>query len=241
MKKKKRTAVKSMLAILLVLFLLGNSAALADEASWTTLAPMSVERNDFFKTEVIDGKIYAIGGYTDDGITSSVEVYNPDTDTWTTLSSMSCGRREFQTQVIDGKIYALGGYNTSDQHLSSAEVYDPDTNTWTTLSAMSTARMNFQTEVIDGKLYVIGGFNGSSVFSSAEVYDPDTDIWTTLSSMSYERRIFSTEVIDGKIYAIGGLLRVAMYYHPLKFMTLTRIHGQHCHLCRLRELNFKQK
>ncbi|WP_072743676.1 kelch repeat-containing protein [Anaerotignum propionicum] len=71
-----------------------------------------------FQTEVIDGKIYAIGGYSGPlgtnnisrvGSLSVVEVYDPTTDQWKTLASMSATRCFFQTEVVDGKIYAIGG------------------------------------------------------------------------------------------------------------------------------------
>ena len=177
---------------------LGQINALADEVEpmWTKLAPMYDTREDF-QTEVIDGKIYAMGG----DYKLSAEVYNPVTDTWTKLASMSVARGHFQTEVIDGKIYAIGGTG-----LSSTEVYDPTANSWTKLASMSTKRSGFQTEVINGKIYAIGGTKSSfdDVQSSTEVYDPNTNSWTKLASMSIARLLFQTEVIDGKIYAIGG-------------------------------------
>jgi len=175
------------------------------EPSWSTLTAMSDDRSSF-QTGVVDGKIYALGGYsTSDGYLSSAEMYNPDTDTWTTLASMAATRRSFRTEVIDGKIYVIGGFGAGSAFLSSTEGYDPDTDTWTALSSMSTPRHNFQTEVIEGKIYAIGGLGAGNVcLSSAEVYDPGTDTWTVLSSMSTARHYFRTEVIDGKIYAIGG-------------------------------------
>jgi N-acetylneuraminic acid mutarotase len=138
-----------------------------------------------FQTEVVDGKIYAIGGYSGAFIgnpsridsLSSAEVYDPSTDKWTTLASMSATRCYHQTEVIDGKIYAIGGWDVKvgearGRILSSTEVYDPSTNKWTTLSDMSTARYFFQTEVIDDKIYAIGGFGPFSTadrLSSIEV------------------------------------------------------------------------
>ncbi len=184
--------------VALTLLILLNITAFAED-SWTTVASMSRPRCDH-QTEVIDGKIYAIGGY---GSGTSTEVYDPDADTWTTLAPMSTSRQHVQTEVIDGKIYTIGGRDEHD-FISSTEVYDPNTNTWTTLSSMSQNRGMLQTEVIDGKIYAIGGRERYDTLSSTEVYDPNTDTWTTLSSMSEDRRDFCTEVIDGKIYAIGG-------------------------------------
>ena len=183
--------VASIYLMLCVMFLCQISV-FADEVEpvWTRLASMTTSRNNF-KTEVINGKIYAMGG---NGI-KTTEVYDPTTDKWTKLADMSVVRSGFQTEVINGKIYAMGGNG-----IKSTEVYDPTTDKWTKLADMSTVRSSFQSEVVDGKIYVIGGTDLKSI----EVYDPTTNEWTKLADMSVVRSGFQTEVVDGKIYAIGG-------------------------------------
>lgn len=217
---RERIAKISVLTLLLVALLVPSAGALVadEEASWTTLAPMLTKRIDL-QAEVIDGKIYAMGGRSSTTL-ASTELFDPSANAWTTLASMSDGRSLFQTEVINGKIYAIGG-SGSGSILSSAEVYDPSTNTWTRLASMSIPRYYFKTEVIDGKIYAIGGNsgrNGTPYLSSVEVYDPSTNTWTTLASMSTPRLNLQTEVIDGKIYAIGGgyssVLPSAEVYDP---------------------------
>ncbi|MEA4973582.1 MAG: kelch repeat-containing protein [Candidatus Metalachnospira sp.] len=142
-----------------------SSAEVYDPSTdtWTTLASMSTTRC-CFQTEVIDSKIYAIGGWnvsvgdSKGKSLSSAEVYNPSTDTWTTLASMSADRQLFQTELIDDKIYAFGGHgcNGYNDMLSSTEVYDPSTDTWTTLASMSKSRYFFHSEVIDKVIYALG-------------------------------------------------------------------------------------
>ena len=191
--------------ILCVLFL-GQIIVFADEAEpvWTTLASLS-ESHGSYQTEVIDGKIYAIGGHSGSSLTDSIEVYDPISNEWKSLASMITARMEFQTEVIDGKIYAIGGSNLSVSRLDTTEVYDPTTNKWTQLASMPTARSLFQTEVIDGKIYAIGGYKGDNINSNTtEVYDPTTNKWIVLAPMHTVRSDFQTEVIDGKIYAFSG-------------------------------------
>lgn len=172
---------------------------------WTPIAPMAIERSNF-NTEVINNKIYALGGSgTGTGnCLSSVEEYDLATNTWTALASMQFARSQFQTEVINGKIYAVGGVGENNHYLSTTEVYDPTTNTWTALASMVTARYLFQTAVINGKIYAFGGRN-SIFISSVEVYDPANNTWTTLAPMPTERVSFQSEVVDGEIYAIGGI------------------------------------
>ncbi|WP_160646733.1 M56 family metallopeptidase [Chengkuizengella marina] len=128
---------------------------------WTKLAGMNRERDDF-STEVIGGKIYVIGGYIGnfmkyrkENFLSSMEVYDPKTNTWTQLASMNQVRRNHATEVLNGKIYVTGGYYDYN-HLLSVEVYNPQTETWTELTNMNQAKSGHETEVIDGKIYAIG-------------------------------------------------------------------------------------
>ncbi|MDD3140196.1 MAG: kelch repeat-containing protein [Lachnospiraceae bacterium] len=201
------------IALVLVTLIIPSTTAFADanETSWTILASMS-KCGCGLQTEVIDGKIYALGGSD-----SSLEVYDPSTDVWTTLAPMPIEQESGQTEVIDGKIYSIGNVDSDADSLSSTEVYDVSTDTWTILASMSTPRYKFQTEVLDGKIYAIGGLEKQisdgfpPKLSSVEVYDPSTDTWTTESSMSTSRYIFQTEVINGKIYAIGGLGPIDSY------------------------------
>jgi N-acetylneuraminic acid mutarotase len=60
----------------------------------------------------VDGKIYAIGGYTQQGDNFSfvpeVNEYDPATDTWIKKGNMLFPRTT-STCVLNGKIYVIGG------------------------------------------------------------------------------------------------------------------------------------
>ncbi|GMQ82909.1 MAG: hypothetical protein BMS9Abin05_2375 [Rhodothermia bacterium] len=63
-------------------------------------------------TSVANGKICAIGGST--GLVfSTVEEYDPATDTWTTKTSMPGPRTALSASTVNGKIYAIGGTLTA--------------------------------------------------------------------------------------------------------------------------------
>ena len=69
-------------------------------------------------------KIFAIGGYDGVGDLSTVEEYNPDTNTWSSKASMPTARAGLAVAEVDGMIYAIGGDD------GTVEVYNPATNTW---------------------------------------------------------------------------------------------------------------
>ena len=78
----------------------------------------------------LDNKIYVTGGRDNDQqIMSSVDCYDPDTNSWSQVANMNIARRYHTLVSLHGRLYAIGGYGGVD----SVEVYDPDRNTWTLL------------------------------------------------------------------------------------------------------------
>ena len=149
---------------------------------------------------VLDGKIYAVGGYNrDDGTLSSVERYDPETNAWEAVAPMATAREYHVMAVLDGKLYAVGGT------FSSVERYDPRTNAWEEVAPMATARVNPAAAALDGKLYAVGGYSGDgSDLSSVERYDPTTNAWEAVVPMATARFALGVAVLDGKLYAAGG-------------------------------------
>ena len=138
---------------------------------------------------VLDGKIYTMGGYAeddDDGdeVLDTVEVYDPQVDSWQFVASMPHGLYWHAAAAIDGKIYVTGGCGSP---LDSVFVYDPQANAWTQLASMSTARRSHVSAVVDGKLYVFGGYAEGDRLSTAEVYDPASNSWAEGSSLTSGR------------------------------------------------------
>ena len=201
----------------------GNSLRFST-AQWTQKADMPTIRSDF-STCVVDGKIFVIGGslrlewdeYGDLSL-STVEMYDPETDTWEGKANMPTVRSNVSVSVVDGKIYAIGGVKTKkyqvprgfgheSKELPTVEMYNPATDTWTQKVDMPTPRKT-KTCVVDGKIYAIGGWlttNEQSQLETVEVYDPATDTWAKAQSMNHARCSTAISVVNGEIYAIGGI------------------------------------
>jgi N-acetylneuraminic acid mutarotase len=208
---KSKLAIMILILTLMYVGLLSITSTIWAQESWTQKADMPTARF-WLSCEVVDNKIYAIGGTEEEGPSLSiVEVYDPASDTWdTTKAGMPTGRRSMASAVVDGKIYIIGGdpkfIRGVTTGVRTVEVYDPITDTWdTTKTDMETAREATSASVVNGIIYVIGGVAPGGVFlKSVEAYDPVTDTWTKKKSMRTTRARLSTCVVDGKIYAIGG-------------------------------------
>ncbi|MFC1634198.1 LamG-like jellyroll fold domain-containing protein [Planctomycetota bacterium] len=180
--------------------------SLAVDGSWTMKTDMPTARM-YLSTSVVNRKIYAIGGASrvEVGI-STVEEYDPTTDTWTEKSPMPTPRWGFATGTVNGKIYAIGGAKGHPGSPSkTVEEYDPIADIWTTKADMPTPRWGLSASVVNGKIYAIGGGIPSGV-RTVEEYDPVTDIWTQKATIPIGRYGISTCAVNEKIYAIGGVV-----------------------------------
>jgi N-acetylneuraminic acid mutarotase len=211
------------LVSLVIFGLLGAvSVSLSADDTWTQKSDMPTRRCNL-STCVVDGKIYAIGGWDGANVVANVEVYDPETDTWTRKADMPTPRSYLSTCAVNGRIYAIGGWDKGPDFpgLSTVEEYDPASDTWTRKADMPTARLALVAVAVNGKIYAIGGTanwkNGPDL-STVEEYDPETDTWTRKADMLAKRYRLSAAVVNGKIYAIGGtdysVVELPMFHPP---------------------------
>ena len=138
-----------------------------------------------------------------EGIESSVERYDPSTNTWEAVAPMSIARYTLGVASLDGKLFAVGGrtdvfveqdddddddgededYN---QRVDLVERYDPTTNAWEVMAPMGMKR-GVTVDIIDGKLYAFSDTDSDDYPSKAERYDLASNVWEPMATMSTRR------------------------------------------------------
>ena len=180
--------------------------------TWAVKSNMPTARSALLSA-VYNDKIYVISGITgpirawsgdEYPKTDIVEVYDPATDTWATLSPIPTARFVGCAGIIDGKIYVVGGELYSQG--TKVEMYDIATDTWHSKANLISSRNSASAAVVDGKLYVIGGSSVTAEQSLRTVfeYDPSSDSWTQLPNIPVARLGFCVSELNDKIYIIGG-------------------------------------
>lgn len=171
---------------------------------WFRLSnPEAGPRKAYHGIEILDNKMYVIGGTNGNEILDTVHVYDPVTNTWTPKKSLSTKRCYVATALMDGKIYAIGGHN-GEFRMRSAEVYDPKQDEWSPIADMIIARSDGAAAALNGRIYVAGGLNEGSIEASLEAYEPEKNEWTILRRMHSPRTSLALSVFDSCLYAIGG-------------------------------------
>jgi WD40 repeat protein len=96
---------------------------------WTATGPMTVMRRSYHTaTLLLDGRVLLTGGYVE-SVTSTVEIYNPITNTFSPADSMTTVRSEHGASLLpDGNVLVTGGYDGSTA-VKSAELLVPPSAT----------------------------------------------------------------------------------------------------------------
>ncbi|XP_012696123.2 kelch-like protein 4 [Clupea harengus] len=102
---------------------------------WSMCAPMSKRRGGV-GVATYNGFLYAVGGHDAPAsnhcsrLSDCVERYDPKTDTWTTVASLSVPRDGVGVCLLGDRLYSVGGYD-GQSYLSTVESYDAQNNEWT--------------------------------------------------------------------------------------------------------------
>jgi hypothetical protein len=193
--------------------------------TWKNVDPLATRREYHTATVLPSGKVLVAGGFYNDGTQhylTSVEVYDPALERWSTVTSMNAPRMSHTATLLPtGKVLVAGGYSPSGP-IASAEVYDPALDTWTTVAPLATARqLHMAALLASGEVLVTGGDGTTGALRSAELYDPALATWTSVAPMATARDFGSATLLpSGKVLVAGGnnsadgILASAEVYDP---------------------------
>ena len=132
---------------------------------------MNVKRQSHTATLLDDGKVLVAGGYLP-GDTTSCELYDPATGTWSLTGSMVV-KRSIHKAVLqnDGTVLVAGGDTPS---VMSTEIYNPATGTWSLAGDLREQRTGHTlTRLADGTTLVAGGNEFPTIaLRTAEIFTP---------------------------------------------------------------------
>ena len=133
---------------------------------WETLPHMPTGRSTL-AAAVLDGKIYAIGGYIGPGPVPTVEVYDPQTNEWSEAERMPTPRMYCAASTVGRRICVTGGVDSR-----TFELFDLDTNRWWRGPELRAIRRGHAAVTIGNLLYLVGGDNGEGMVATVEVFEP---------------------------------------------------------------------
>lgn len=177
------------------------------EPRWKTLTPLPSPRAGFaLVAYAYDGRqyLYAMGGETNDGVSSEVIRFDLLTNTWVRLSSKPTAVTDVQSIVVGDRLYVPGGRLASGAISDRMEAYEPRRDRWITLAPLPGPRSGYALAVVEGKIYMFGGWDGRSYRADVWQYNPDSDTWTERRSLTEPRAFAAAATVEERIYIIGG-------------------------------------
>lgn len=181
-----------------------------DNDTWSTAGTMVIRRYDHVAIGLLDGKVLVAGGRTrnddDSSIINSAELYNPDTETWSSIPNMQIARADFTAVLLpDGRVLVIGGRLPKGHATATTEIYDPYKGLWQQATSMNYARQNplgmeaLQFE--DGTIMVLGG----DTLGTSERYIPRTNTWVSVLRLHSHHYLGATAALsNGQVFVAGG-------------------------------------
>jgi len=183
-----------------------SSLAASDEnlLRWKTLTPMPTARLGL-AVVAFEGSIYAIAGQDIDGPVGNVERYDPEQDTWISLTPKPIPVYEVQAAAIGGKIYIPGGRVSANQVIDTLEIYIPPLDRWERGASLPEALSAYALTTYEGHLYLFGGWNNKGFSDKVYVYEPGADLWVERTPLPSPRGYAGAAVTAaGQIFVVGG-------------------------------------
>ncbi|MBI5206186.1 MAG: carboxypeptidase regulatory-like domain-containing protein [Candidatus Firestonebacteria bacterium] len=197
---------------LLSFFILPN-IVFAD-ASFVNGPNMNIARMGHFSRTLPDGRVILFGGHGTGFVSlNTAEEWNPNTNTFTTLSMNYTHDAGAIARLNDGRYLLAGGSKNlgvePDANYNYSEIYNPSNNSFTPTSGnMTYPRTACKAATLtSGKVLIVGGWWYGNVTSAdyGEIFDPAYGTFTATNQVITPR---SQPVVlptnDGKAVVFGG-------------------------------------
>jgi len=133
-----------------------------------------------------DGRAVVFGGAGDDGPLSSVEIFDPRSESWSPAADLAEPRSlHAATRLADGRVLITGGYTAAPAGtgagITRAEIFDPVSGLIEDTTPMPVRRyLHDSVRLASGAVLVSGGYALDLPIESAVLFDPATETWSSL-------------------------------------------------------------
>ncbi len=188
---------------------------LSSTNSITTTSNLTTNRKNHTATLLSNGNVLVTGGIDQSISTTqllnSCEIYNKNTNTWSTVSSMNFTRFDHKAILLpNNKVLVVGGFD-GNTYTNTTEIYDPISNTWSfgpSFGIPQDGRINHTLTLLNtGKILLAGGQNYDEgiTFSNCFLYDYISNTFSQTTNMNLPRAGQSAiKLLNGQTVMIAG-------------------------------------
>jgi N-acetylneuraminic acid mutarotase len=210
------------------IYVIGDLTQVYDPATDTwenrTALPITIYG---YQANVVNDKIYVISGGKPAGLSitdpsEATYVYDPTTDSWSTMAPIPTPVDGYASAILDNKIYIIGGGTATgmmENATNIVQIFNPQTNKWTNGTSMPTGVYKAGACSTSGifapkRIYVVGGnlyYNTGGILAPTfpgsdlnQVYDPNTGNWSSAAALPESRWLVPLVNVNDTLYAVGG-------------------------------------
>jgi MYXO-CTERM domain-containing protein len=205
-----------------------DPSASSPQKKVSKVASMSTVRHGHAAALLPGGRVLVVGGFPDaknQAALASAEVYDPASNTWTTIESTGAARAwATATPLPDGRVLLVGGTDGKNS-LDSVESFDPfakdGAGKWNGLAPMKVGSESLgryahsATLLLDGRLLVAGGVRGSGATQDAVLLDltaPTGQPWSKAANIGQGRAGHTAvRMRGGQVALLGGCSSVPSF------------------------------
>jgi len=160
--------------------------------TWATISTLNAPARGGGQAVVWTGSKMIVWGGDDCTVgtyTSAGGVYDPATDSWTTMSTANAPTPRWMPNAVwtGSQMIVWGGSDATTALVNTGGIYDPASDTWTTISTTNAPAPRFMPAAVwTGSMMIVwGGEDGSlGPVNTGGGYDPATDTWTATSMVN---------------------------------------------------------
>ena len=171
---------------------------------WRPMKDAPVARQ-FTGTAVAGGKMWVLGGLTQDAATPAVYGYDPAIDTWTRGPDLPLQLHHLAAVTYRDELVVIGGWAPANGNLSglvSGKVFALRNGAWVELPPLTHPRVAHAAAVVGDKIVVVGGQADNQLIAPTEVFDGTK--WADAAPIPTPREHLSATTDGTYVYAVGG-------------------------------------
>ncbi|QOV91781.1 Kelch repeat-containing protein [Humisphaera borealis] len=181
--------------------------------AWNAIAPSPISRGEG-QAAVVNGKLYAFGGFYNDLFlaTTRCDVYDPSNNTWTRIADMPEPVTHAGTVVVGTTVWFVGGFlgDNPGPEIASVWKYDTLTNTWSAGPSLPASRAGGGAALVGSEIHFFGGRSRTLALGDMDYGDHwvlpvnGGTTWESRAAMPNPRNHLAGAAVNGLVYAIGG-------------------------------------
>ena len=175
----------------------------AKEDSWQELAPLPVRRARL-GVAAYQGRIFAVGGVIEEGLTERLDIYDIESDAWQSSAARPVALANVGAAALAEGILVPGGCDAAGKPSATVHRYDPAHDQWIEVAPLPQALCAYALTVYNGHAYLFGGWDGAAYRAVTYVYDGDADTWKQVAAPAEARGFGAAAALSDRIFYVGG-------------------------------------